>query len=358
MGRVNLEAFRVLPRLGEGSRRQFCLGGAATLLAPAWIETAMAAGNLPKPDWTLADMPPQNGRIFVVTGGTSGLGFETAKALAASGAQVVIAARDTSARGDEVLASIRREYPSAQVEFEAFDLGDLASVRALAARLGARLPRVDGLINNAGIMAPPSRGVSADGFERQFAVNYAGHFVLAASLLPLLRRSAAPRVVTLSSIAVHLNGIDFDDLQSERRYEPMTAYAQSKQACLMFAFELQRRSEAAGWGLRSIAVHPGVAVTGLVASGPGLDSEQGRRWSASRHQLQTAAQGAIPTLYAATARDAQGGAYYGPSGANEMSGPLGLARIPESATDAATAARLWKITEDLTGTRFPAEVPR
>ncbi len=306
---------------------------------------------VPDPGWTAADMPSQAGRIFVVTGGTSGMGYEDARALAAAGAQLVIAARNPE-RGQDAIARIQAEVPQARVQFEAVDLSDLASVRALGRRLEATLPRVDGLINNAAIMAPAERGTSADGFEMQFATNYAGHFVLTAELLPLLRRSAAPRVVTLSSIAIHRGGVNFDDLQSEQTYEPMAAYAASKTACLMFALELQRRSDTAGWGLQSMAAHPGVAVTELVARGPGLDSEQGRQWSAMRAQLQTAAQGAVPTLYAATAPDARGGQYYGPTGPNEVSGPVGLATVPGGAGDPAAAGRLWTLTEQLTGTRF------
>src|SRR5690606_12260128 len=195
----------------------------------------------------------------------------------------------------------------------------------------AALPRLDGLINNAAIMAPPERGVSADGFESQLATNYIGHFALTAQVLPLLRRSESPRVVTLASIAVARGAIDFDDLQSARSYDPYGAYAQSKLACLMFAFELQRRSDAAGWGIRSIAAHPGVAVTALVQRGPGLDSEFGREWARERDQYHSPAQGALPTLYAATAPDAQGGAYYGPTGEEEKRGPLGLATVPAAA---------------------------
>jgi NAD(P)-dependent dehydrogenase (short-subunit alcohol dehydrogenase family) len=201
-------------------------------------------------------------------------------------------------------------------------------------------------------MALPERGTTPDGLEMQFATNYAGHFVLTGELLPLLRKSDAPRVVTLSSIAVHRGSINFDDLQSTSAYDPMVTYAQSKLACLMFAFELQRRSDAVGWGIRSIAAHPGIAVTELVARGPGLESAQGRQWSAMREHLQTAAQGAVPTLYAATARDAQGGVYYGPTGEQEARGPLGIARIPDAAKDVAAAARLWKATEELTGVTY------
>ncbi len=336
-------------RSGWQSRLAAC----GVLLSCVIVVGSAAAQSPPQPDWNPADMPSQKGRIFLVTGGTSGMGYEDAKTLAAAGAQVVIAARNPQ-RGQEAIDRIKQEVPNAQMQFESVDLSDLSSVRALGQRLGTTLPRLDGLINNAAIMAPPERGTSADGLEMQFATNYAGHFVLTAELLPLLRKSDSPRVVTLSSIAVHRGSINFDDLQFTQAYEPMLTYAQSKLACLMFAFELQRRSDAAGWGIQSLAAHPGVAVTELVARGPGLESEQGRQWSAMREHLQTAAQGAVPTLYAATAPEAQGGAYYGPTGPNEMAGPLGLATVPPLASDAAAAARLWTITEEITGTRFPA----
>lgn len=321
------------------------------LLLSACAAGSTNAPGQPRGDWSLSDMPSQEGRIFVVTGGTSGIGYESAKALAAAGATVVIAARNP-ARGEEAIASIRQESPGAQVYFEALDLGDLASVDAFGQRLDATLPRIDGLINNAGIMEPPERGVSVDGFEMQFAVNYLGHFALTAELLPLLQKSDAPRVVTLSSIAAGRNdaAIHFDDLQFERAYYPALAYRQSKLACLMFARELQRRSDAAGWGLRSIASHPGVSRTNLQVNNGFI------RRNVMRFVLQPAARGALPTLYAATAPDARGGGYYGPTGVRELRGPLGFAEVPAAATDAQVAARLWGVSEVLTGARYPSIV--
>lgn len=316
------------------------------------LEVGIAsAQSQPKPDWSLADMPSQSGRIFLVTGGTSGMGYEDAKALAAAGAQVVIAARNPQ-RGEEAIVRIKQEVVDAQVQFEAVDLADLASVKVLGERLNASLPRLDGLINNAAIMSPPQRGTSADGFELQLATNYLGHFALTSHLLPLLRKSDGARVVTLSSIAAARGAINFDDLQSEQAYNPFGAYAQSKLATLMFAFELQRRSEAQGWGIQSLAAHPGVAVTSLIERGPGLDSEFGRNWAKDRERYHTAAQGALPTLYAATAPEAQAGAYYGPIGEEEKRGPLGLASVPAAAKDAAAAARLWALSEQLTGVSY------
>lgn len=320
------------------------------LLSACAAEGPIAQGQ-PKPDWSLEDMPSQNGRIFLVTGGTSGIGYESAKALAAAGAHVVIASRSNPERGEEVIAKIRRETPSAQVQYERFDLADLASVRALGKRLNETLPRLDGLINNAGIMEPPERGTSKDGFEMQFAVNYLGHFVLTEELLPLLRKSDAPRVVTLSSIAARLGAtIHFDDLQFERHYDPGDAYQQSKLACLMFALELQRRSDAAGWGIQSIASHPGVSRTNLQVNNGFVRRRLGRLI------LQPAARGALPTLYAATAPDARGGSYYGPTGVMEMRGPLGFAGVPDAAMDTQAAARLWAVSERLSRARYRSRI--
>lgn len=337
------------PAARAGWRSRFAAIG--MFLGCAFAMDGALGSPSPRPDWSVADMPSQEGRIFLVTGGTSGMGFEDARALAAAGAQVVIAARSAE-RGREAIDRIRTELPDARIRFEALDLADMSSIRALGERLSATLPRLDGLVNNAAIMAPPRRGASKDGMELQFATNYAGHFALTAELLPLLRRSDAPRVVTVSSVAALRGRIDFDDLQSERGYDPYAAYAQSKLACLMFALELQRRSDAEGWGVTSVAAHPGVAVTELIARGPGLDSEFGRNWARNKENYHSAAQGALPTLYAATAPDARGGAYYGPTGEDERRGPLGFAKVPPAAGDRDAAARLWRLTEELTGARF------
>lgn len=331
--------------------RRKCLAAIGLALCVLLETGTTSAQNKPKPDWSLADMPSQSGRIFLVTGGTSGMGYEDAKALAAAGAQVVIAARNAQ-RGEQAIARIKQEVGNAQVQFEAVDLTDLASVKALGARLNATLPRLDGLINNAAIMAPPQRLTSADGFELQLATNYLGHFALTGHLLPLLRKSDSPRVVTLASIAAAKGSINFADLQSEQAYNPYASYSQSKLAGLMWAFELQRRSEAQGWGIQSIAAHPGVAVTELIKRGPGMESDFGKNWAKDREHYHSAAQGALPTLYAATAPHAQGGAYYGPVGEEEKRGPLGLASVPAAAQDAGAAARLWLVAEQLTGVSY------
>lgn len=322
-------------------------------LLTALLLSACSSGNSlaqhqPKADWSLADMPAQDGRIYLVTGGTSGIGYESAKALAAAGAHVIIAARNPQ-RGQEAIERIRQETPDAHLQFEALDLADLASVKTLATRLDSTLPHLDGLINNAGLMEPAERGTSADGLEIQFAVNYLGHFALTEELLPLLQKADNPRVVTLSSIAARARGaaINFADLQFEQDYDASLAYRQSKLACLMFALELQRRSDVAGWGITSIASHPGVSYTNLLPS-------QGRSLPPLPFLFQTAAQGAIPTLYAATAPDAIGGRYYGPTGLMEVRGPLGLARVPANALDAQAVARLWSVSEALSRTHYPS----
>ena len=336
-------AGRVLYRVRAG-------WSALPAVAGMWLLSACTAGgtlaqDAPNPVWSRADMPSQVGRIFVVTGGTSGIGLESAKALATAGAEVIIAARNPQ-RGEEAIASIRQDAPGANVRFESLDLGDLSSVHALGTRLSTSLPRLDGLINNAGIMEPPQRSTTPDGFESQFAINYLGHFALTADLLPLLRKSAAPRVVTLSSIAASRGSIHFDDLQFAREWDAAAAYQQSKLACLMFALELQRRSDARGWGITSIASHPGLSRTNLLPS-------QGRSTLFWRF-FQTAERGAVPTLYAATAKEAKAGAYYGPTGLLEARGALGFARIPDSAADDELAARLWDVSETLSGVRYPS----
>lgn len=323
------------------------LAAVGALLLSACITSSPVAQGQPKADWGLADMPSQRGRTFLVTGGTSGIGYESAKALAAAGAQVVIAARNPE-RGEEAIANIRRETPGARVQFETLDLADLASVRALSKRLNARLPRLDGLINNAGIMEPPERGTSADGFEMQFATNYLGHFALTAELLPLMRKAPSPRVVTLSSLAARGAAINFQDLQFEQKYDAWAAYGQSKLACLMFALELQRRSDEAGWGIQSIASHPGVSRTNLQVNNGFI------RRSVMSLVLQPASDGALPTLYAATAPDARGGSYYGPAGMMELRGHPGFAEVPSAAKEIRTAARLWALSERLSGARFPS----
>jgi len=300
--------------------------------------------------WTVSDIPPQQGRSAVVTG-TGGLGFEDALALAHAGADVIIAGRN-QAKGAEAVARIQASVPDAKIRFEPVDLASQQSIAAFGARMRAGHGRLDLLINNAGVMMPPKRRVTADGFELQFGTNYLGHFALTAALLPLLRQGKNPRVVTLSSIAARNGTIDFDDPQAERAYRPMRVYNQSKLACLMFALELQRRSDAAGWGIASLGAHPGIARTDLIPNGAGRASLFGVMSRLLWFLFQPAAQGAQSTLFAATAPDARGGAYYGPARMDETRGPPTLARVPRQAEDLQAASRLWTLSEQLTGARF------
>lgn len=300
--------------------------------------------------WTTADIPSQRGRTAVVTG-TGGLGYEDALALAGAGADVIIAGRNP-AKGADAVTAIRAAVPDAKVRFAELDLASLGSVAAFAARLADEQDGLDLLINNAGIMQPPQRRVSADGFELQFATNYLGHFALSAHLLPLLRRGQQPRVVTLGSVAARRGAIDFDDLQAARAYRSMPVYAQSKLACIIFALEFSRRSRAAAWGVQSLAAHPGITRTDLILN-------QAGRWSiaglARRHLsflFQPAWQGALPTLYAATAPSARDGGYYGPDRLGGTRGFPTEETPPQQATDSTAAARLWALSEEMVGMAF------
>ena len=307
--------------------------------------------------FTIRDIPDQTGRLAVVTGANSGTGFETAKALAARGAEVILATRSAD-RAGAAIAAIRRDQPQARLRFEPLDLASQASVAAFAERLLAEGRPIDLLVNNAGVMALPQRSVTEDGFETQLATNYLGHFALTARLLPLLRRGRA-RVVQLSSIVHRQGRIQLDDLQFETAYKPWPAYAQSKLAMLMFALELDRRSRANGWGLTSVAAHPGYARTGLIASGPMSRSVVARTVLTSLYRpfvepffSHSAADGALPILMAATAADVTGGAYYGPQDLREMKGPPGVGKIEAQALDPVVAAWLWATSEALTGVTF------
>lgn len=304
-------------------------------------------------NWSVNDMPDQSGRIAVVTGATSGIGYETAKALAGAGAQIVIASRNVE-KGGEMISKIRAAYPQAEVRFEPLDLASLTSVANCAARLSSSLPRIDLLINNAGVMAIPTRHVTEDGFEMQFGANYVGHFALTVRLLAKVLAAPMPRIVTVSSLAHRSGRINFDDLQHERRYRPWTAYCQSKLATLMLALELDRIAREKGWILTSNAAHPGFAATGLQSAGPSMGRDSPSFLERISKLLgpiasQSAAGGALPTLYAATSPSAEGGVMYGPDGFYEMKGAPKLAKIVPDARDKAVWRRLWDASEKLTG---------
>jgi NAD(P)-dependent dehydrogenase (short-subunit alcohol dehydrogenase family) len=300
--------------------------------------------------WTALNIPTQHGRTAVVTG-TGGLGFADALALARAGANVILAGRNPD-KGAVAVSQIRSEVPQALVRFEHLDLASLRSVEEFATRLTEDRDSLDLLINNAGVMVPPQRQVTKDGFELQLGTNYLGHFALTAHLLPLLRRGHDPRVISLSSVAAPQGAINFDDLNAEHSYKPMPVYAQSKLACLMFAFELQRRSDAARWGVTSIAAHPGISRTELLHNGPGRGSIQGLVRSYMPFLFQPVERGALPTLFAATAPQAQPGGYYGPDGIAEIRGYPTAAKLPPQALDEAVAARLWHRSEAMTSVRF------
>ncbi|MDD2869721.1 SDR family oxidoreductase [Neomegalonema sp.] len=300
--------------------------------------------------WTESDIPSQKGRSAVITG-TGGLGYEDALALARAGGEAILAGRSRR-KGEEALRKIRAEVPGARVSFELLDLASLASVAAFCARLKDQREGLDLLINNAGVMVPPQRQTTADGFELQFGTNHLGHFALTAGLMPLLRKGDHPRVVSLGSIAARNGALDFDDLNAERSYEPMKVYSQSKLACVMFALELHRRSLAQDWGVVSLAAHPGVSRTDLLHNAPGRRSLLALGRSLAWFMFQPAAQGALPTLYAATSPGAKPGAYYGPDRLRETRGFPAEATIPPQAQDAKAAARLWEVSEKLAGVAF------
>jgi NAD(P)-dependent dehydrogenase (short-subunit alcohol dehydrogenase family) len=337
-------------RLGTAQARAFVRG----LLNSIRPETAMRA-------WSIKNIPSQTGRTAIVTGATSGIGYETALALAGAGAKVVMASRNQK-KGAEAQTRIRATHPKADVSFETLDLASLDSVATFAERISQETPRLDLLVNNAGVMAIPTRHSTIDGFEMQLGANYLGHFALTLRLLPQIIAASLPRVVTVSSLAHRTGRINFDDLQSERRYRAWSAYAQSKLATLMFGMELERLARAENWPLISVVAHPGYAVTGLQSTGPrmGRDDKPGfvERMGALVEPFvaQSAAAGALPTLYAATAPDAEGGVLYGPDGFYELKGAPRKAKIVERALDQAAWRRLWDVSEQLTGVHSPVSL--
>lgn len=305
--------------------------------------------------WTVDDIPDLRGKTMLVTGANSGLGLETATALAGKGAQVILACRDL-AKGREAEASIRSKHPGAATTLMALDLASLADIRRFAAEVRATAPRLDVLVNNAGVMALPERRTQ-DGFEMQFGTNHLGHFALTGLLLDLLLPTPGARVVTVSSGFHRLAQIRFDDPQWERGYAKWPAYGQSKVANLLFAYELQRRLAAKGAGLISVAAHPGYASTNLQFAGPRMEgSSIAERLSAIGNKIfaQSAAQGALPQLHAATAPGVRGGDYYGPSSIGELWGAPRKVASNAHSRDPQAAARLWELSERLTAVRYDA----
>jgi NAD(P)-dependent dehydrogenase (short-subunit alcohol dehydrogenase family) len=305
--------------------------------------------------WSVADIPSQNGKLAVVTGATGGLGYETALALARAGAEVLVTGRNAE-KGRVGIEQIKRAVPSAKIRFAMLDLASLASIRAFAASMLADDRPLDLLINNAGVMDLPARRLTEDGFELQFGTNHLSHFALTALLLPWLRKAQSARVVNVSSLAHRGGKIDFSNLQAERKYNSWAAYQQSKLANLLFTFELQRRSDAYGWGLMSNAAHPGYARTELIPNGPGTDGLKGIGMKVlGSFMSHSAAAGALPTLFAATSPEAAPNGYYGPNGVYEWKGPVASAKVFPQAKDEAVARKLWEVSEQLTGVKWPAK---
>jgi NAD(P)-dependent dehydrogenase (short-subunit alcohol dehydrogenase family) len=309
-----------------------------------------------KRGWTAEDVPPLEGRLAIVTGANSGLGLETARALARRGARVVLACRNP-----EKASAAKREISATAaapdgVEALPLDLASLTSVRAFADAIHERHRALHLLVNNAGVMAIPLRR-TRDGFEMQLGTNHLGHFALTGLLLDLLLTAPGARVVTVSSSMHRIGRMRFDDLHGERSYGPWRAYAQSKLANLLFAFELQRRLARKGAGVLSVAAHPGYAATNLQEAGP---RERNATFMAratvlgNRLIAQSAAMGALPTLYAATAPDVRGGDYFGPDSWFEMRGHPCRVGATARALDEQAAVRLWTVSEELTGVRFEA----
>ncbi|MET0749901.1 MAG: oxidoreductase [Solirubrobacterales bacterium] len=304
--------------------------------------------------WSANQIPDQSGRLAVVTGANSGLGLETARALAAAGATVVITARDR-AKGEAARERITAETPDATVEARVLDLAALESVRGFAAGIAADHPRIDMLINNAGVMMPP-RGETLDGFELQFGTNHLGHFALTGLLLEPLAAVGGARVVTVSSLEHKPGRIHFDDLQSESKYSSRGAYRQSKFANAVFGLELDRRLRAAGSPVISVLAHPGYSATNLQTSGPPFPVSALLRIS-NALIAQSASKGALPQLYAATAPGVEGGEFIGPDGFMEARGTPTEVQPVKRARDEQTARRLWDVSEELTGVRYLPAAP-
>ena len=302
--------------------------------------------------WGLQNIPDQNGKLAIVTGGNSGIGWETAKALAKAGAHVIIAARSEQ-RGQETVRAIKEVVPKALVEAGVLNLASLASIAAFAHMLRERGQAIDLLINNAGVMAIPERRLTSDGFEMHFGTNHLGHFALTGHLFPLLLKSPAPRVVTVSAVIARGRStrLDLSDLQWDHHYTPMGAYARSKLANVLFAVELNRRAQ--GHGLVSVVVHPGTSFTNLQQHAVPAFLGPLVRPLFNGLLGQSAEQGALPSLYAATALEVSGGTFVGPTGSHELRGAPGIVRLPKQAFDINLAQALWEVSEHLTQVHFP-----
>ncbi len=302
--------------------------------------------------WTTHDIPDLTGKTAVVTGANSGTGFEATQALAKKGARVIMACRSAS-KGKDALKEIQRKSPDASMELMHLDLANLAAVRGFAETFAAHYDRLDILCNNAGVMALPPRQ-TADGFEMQFGTNHLGHFALTGLLLPLLLKTPQARVVTMSSNLHRQGVIRFDDLQGQQSYKKWVAYSQSKLANLLFTYELQRKLDIAGASVISVAAHPGYAATNLQYAGPQMSGStlQLQIMKLGNLVAQSAEMGALPMLYAATAPNVPGGSYFGPGGLMEFWGHPTQVRSNTRSHNREDAARLWLVSEELTGVSY------
>jgi NAD(P)-dependent dehydrogenase (short-subunit alcohol dehydrogenase family) len=298
--------------------------------------------------WTASDIPDQSGRIVVVTGANSGLGYDTAAILADKGAHVVLAVRNLD-KGKQAVDRIKAASPNAVVALQQMDLSSLDSVRKAADELRAAHPRIDLLINNAGVMYVPTRETTKDGFEMQFGTNHLGHFALTGLLLDNMLSVDGSRVVTVSSVGHRiLARIHFDDPHLQRKYNRVEAYGQSKLANLMFTYDLQRRLQLKGAPTAALAAHPGFSDTELMRYLP--DFIPSFVW---RVATQPADKGALPSLRAATDPDARGGQYYGPDGIGEVKGSPKVVASSAQSRDEELQRRLWSLSEELTGVTYP-----
>jgi len=299
-------------------------------------------------NFKLKQVPSQEGKIAIVTGANSGLGYETTLGLAKVGYKIVMASRNRE-KCEAARDKILKKQPKAQLDIILLDLNSLASVRTFAAEYKDKYDRLDLLVNNAGLMMPPYQKTE-DGFESQIGVNHLGHFLLTGLLIDLLKQSPGSRVVSLSSIA-HRNGkIRFDDLHFKKNYNAQNAYSQSKLACLMFAYELERRLEENRYDVISVAAHPGVAMTNLMQYLPSFMQKTGKFLGPLL--LQPVKMGAMPTLRAALDPGVKGGEYYGPSGFGEIKGHPERVNSSRRSRDREAARKLWELSEKETGIRF------
>jgi len=301
--------------------------------------------------WTPSQIPAQTGKLAIVTGANSGIGYHTALELARAGATVIMACRNPR-KAEEARARIVAAVPHAKLEVAKLDMADLISIKSFAEGFVASGRKLDLLINNAGVMGLPQRTPTAQGFEMQFGTNHLGHFALTGELMPALLKTPGSRVVTVASIAHKGGRMRYDDPNWEKSYDPRKAYQQSKLANILFGLELDRRLKRAGAHVSSILAHPGVAITSIVSNGMGKTLQARIATFVLPFIAQSDARGAWPTLYAATSPDSQSGRYYGPDGIGEIKGTPVEVQPKPHALDPVSAARLWHISEQMTGVEY------